>query len=144
MVTEFNIKKNSAQIYKLIEVLTNDFVTSRDPNRRKGGLIAFAAISMGLGKDTDKYVSELVTPILNCLSDQDLRVRYFTCESLYNVVKVARASIIPFFPDLFAALSRLVADPDQNVKDASELLDRLLKVTLLFCTFRCKILLVLY
>lgn len=69
----------------------------------------------------------MVTPILNCLSDQDLRVRYFACESLYNVVKVARASIIPFFPDLFAALSRLVADSDQMVKDGSELLDRLLK-----------------
>ena len=50
MVTEFNVKNNSAQIYKLIEVLSNDFVTSRDPNRRKGGLIAFASTSLGLGK----------------------------------------------------------------------------------------------
>ena len=69
-----------------------------------------------------------MTPILNSLTDQDLRVRYFACESLYNVVKVARAAIIPFFPDLFAALSRLVSDSDQTVKDGSELLDRLLKV----------------
>lgn len=68
-----------------------------------------------------------MTPILNCLSDQDLRVRYFACESLYNVVKVARSSIIPFFPELFSALSRLVADSDQMVKDGSELLDRMLK-----------------
>lgn len=82
---------------------------------------------MVLIKDSSKYVNELVSPILNCLSDQDLRVRYFACESLYNVVKVARSSIIPFFPDLFAALSRLVADSDQMVKDGSELLDRLLK-----------------
>lgn len=70
----------------------------------------------------------MVTPILNCLSDPDVRVRYFACESLYNVVKVARAAIIPFFPDLFSALSRLVTDSDQMVKDGSELLDRLLKV----------------
>ncbi|KAM7359395.1 protein VAC14 homolog [Cochliomyia hominivorax] len=127
MVTEFNIKNNSAQIRKLIEVLSNDFASSRDANKRKGGLIGLAATSLGLGKDSSKYVNELVTPILNCLSDQDLRVRYFACESLYNVVKVARSSIIPFFPDLFAALSRLVADSDQMVKDGSELLDRLLK-----------------
>lgn len=79
-------------------------------------------------KDSDKYVNELVTPIMSCLSDPDLRVRYFACESLYNVVKVARAAIIPYFPELFAALSRLVTDSDQMVKDGSELLDRLLKV----------------
>lgn len=73
-------------------------------------------------------MNELVSPILNCLSDQDVRVRYLACESLYNVVKVARSAIIPFFPELFAALSRLVADSDQTVKNGSELLDKLLRV----------------
>lgn len=67
-------------------------------------------------------------PILNCLADQELRVRYFASESLYNVVKVARGAIVPKFPEVFAALSKLVQDPDQAVKNGSELLDRLLKV----------------
>lgn len=62
------------------------------------------------------------------LSDQDLRVRYLAAESLYNVVKVSRGAILPSFPKIFASLSRLVTDPDQTVKSASELLDRLLKV----------------
>ncbi|XP_030562683.1 protein VAC14 homolog [Drosophila novamexicana] len=127
MVIEFNDKNNATQIRKLIEVLSNDYATSRDANRRKGALIGLAATGLGLGKDSDKYVNELVTPIMSCLSDPDLRVRYFACESLYNVVKVARAAIIPYFPELFAALSRLVTDSDQMVKDGSELLDRLLK-----------------
>ncbi|KAH8236575.1 hypothetical protein KR026_005984 [Drosophila bipectinata] len=127
MVTEFNNKNNSVQIRKLIDVLSTDYATSRDVNRRKGALIGLAATGLGLGKDSDKYVNELVTPILTCLNDPDLRVRYFACESLYNVVKVARSAIIPFFPELFAALSRLVTDSDQTVKDGSELLDRLLK-----------------
>ncbi|XP_034117781.1 protein VAC14 homolog [Drosophila nasuta] len=127
MVIEFNNKNNAGQIRKLIEVLSNDYATSRDANRRKGALIGLAATGLGLGKDSDKYVNELVTPIMNCLSDPDLRVRYFACESLYNVVKVARSAIIPFFPEMFAALSRLVTDSDQMVKDGSELLDRLLK-----------------
>ncbi|KAH8306352.1 hypothetical protein KR018_008748 [Drosophila ironensis] len=127
MVTEFNDKNNSAQIRKLIEVLSTDYATSRDANRRKGALIGLAATGLGLGKDSGKYVSGLVTPIMTCLNDPDLRVRYFACESLYNVVKVARSAIIPFFPELFAALSRLVTDSDQMVKDGSELLDGLLK-----------------
>lgn len=127
MVTEFNNKNNSAQIRKLIEVLATDYATSRDANRRKGALIGLAAMGLGLGKDSGKYVQGMVTPIMTCLSDPDIRVRYFACESLYNVVKVARSAIIPFFPELFAALSRLVTDSDQMVKDGSELLDRLLK-----------------
>lgn len=50
MVTDFNIKNNSAQIRKLIDVLSNDFASSRDANKRKGGLIGLAAASLGLGK----------------------------------------------------------------------------------------------
>lgn len=69
--------------------------------------------------------------MLNCLQDADLRVRYFASESLYNVVKVARGGIIPLFPEIFSALSRLAPDPDQTVKNGSELLDRLLKVRVL-------------
>lgn len=59
-------------------------------------------------KDTDKFVEELVSPVLNCLLDPEVRVRLFASESLYNIVKVARGSIIPLFPRIFSALSRLV------------------------------------
>ena len=33
---------------------------------------------------------ELVKPVLNCMDDTDSRVRFYACESLYNVTKVAR------------------------------------------------------
>ncbi|XP_065072860.1 protein VAC14 homolog [Ochlerotatus camptorhynchus] len=127
MVVDFNVKKNHGQIRRIIEVLSKDFVTSNDSNKKKGGLIALAATSIALGKDTERFIEEIVNPILNCLMDTDTRVRYFASESLYNVVKVSRGSIIPLFPNLFTSLSRLVTDPDQSVKNGSELLDRLLK-----------------
>ena len=73
------------------------------------------------------YTEDLINPILTCLSDSDHRVRYYACESLYNVVKVARDNVLPMFTDIFSAISVVVADPDQNVKNGSELLDRLLK-----------------
>lgn len=50
MVTEFNNKNNSVQIRKLIDVLSTDYATSRDANRRKGALIGLAATGLGLGK----------------------------------------------------------------------------------------------
>ena len=68
-----------------------------------------AAMAIGLGKETSNHTAELITPILTCLTgaptnynnwqetkiiynllltDADSRVRYYACESLYNVVKV--------------------------------------------------------
>lgn len=64
-------------------------------------------------------------------NDSDLKVRYYASESLYNVSKVARSSVLKHFAEIFKALSKLATDPDQNVKNASELLDRLMKVCIL-------------
>lgn len=127
MVQEFNKSKNSAQIKKLISQFATQYCQSKDPNKRKGGLIALASCSIALGHDSAEFITELLNPVLSCLQDPDTRVRYFASESLYNIVKIARQAIIPMFPEIFSALSRLVADPDVSVKNASELLDRLLK-----------------
>ncbi|KAK9877527.1 hypothetical protein WA026_018634 [Henosepilachna vigintioctopunctata] len=127
MVREFANVNNTAQIRRLLKVLGQDFAVSQNPHAKKGGLIGLASIAVALGKDSETYIDELITPILACLSDQDLRVRYYACESLYNVVKIARNAILSHFCPIFNALSKIATDPDQNVKSASELLDRLLK-----------------
>ena len=41
--------------------------------------------------------------------------------------QVARDNVMPIFNEIFSSISCVVADPDQNVKNGSELLDRLLK-----------------
>lgn len=128
MVKEFAAHNNTVQIKRLLKVLGQDLATSQNPHTRKGGLIGLAAIAVGLGKDTGQYIEDLIHPILACFSDSDLYVRYYACESLYNVVKVARGAVLPQFTDIFAALSKLACDSEQNVKHATELLDRLMKV----------------
>ncbi|XP_019880137.1 protein VAC14 homolog isoform X2 [Aethina tumida] len=135
MVKEFSSSNNGGQIKKLLKVLGQDFAVSQNPHARKGGLIGLAAIAIALGKDTGIYTDELIKPILGCLSDQDLRVRYYACESLYNVVKVSRGAVLSHFSSIFNALSKIATDPDQNVKNASELLDRLLKDIVVESTF---------
>lgn len=127
MVKEFAAVNNTGQIKKLLRVLGQDFSLSQNPHARKGGLIGLAAIAIALGKDTGVYTDDLIKPILGCMADQDLRVRYYACESLYNVVKVSRGAVLPHFSAIFSSLSKIATDPDQNVKNASELLDRLLK-----------------
>ncbi|XP_060518778.1 protein VAC14 homolog isoform X2 [Cylas formicarius] len=127
MVKEFAAVNNTGQIKKLLKVLGQDFALSSNPRSRKGGLIGLSAVAIALGKETGLFIEELLKPILGCFSDQDLSVRYYACESLFNVVKVARGAVLPQFPTIFNCLSKIAIDPDQSIKNASELLDRLLK-----------------
>jgi len=53
------------------------------------------------------HLPELVPPILACFQDQDPRVRYAACESLYNTVKISRSSSLVFFNPTFDGLSRV-------------------------------------
>ncbi|XP_055993021.1 protein VAC14 homolog [Sorex fumeus] len=127
LVREFVAQNNAVQIQHVIQTLSQEFALSQHPHSRKGGLIGLAACSIALGKDSELYLRELVEPVLTCLGDSDSRLRYYACEALYNIVKVARGAVLPHFNVLFDGLSKLAADPDPNVKSGSELLDRLLK-----------------
>ncbi|XP_061837224.1 protein VAC14 homolog [Nerophis lumbriciformis] len=127
LVREFVAQNNSTQIRHVIQILAAEFALSQHPHSRKGGLIGLAACSIALGKDSGSYLKELMEPVLTCFNDSDSRLRYYACEALYNIVKVARGAVLPHFNLLFDGLSKLAADPDPNVKSGSELLDRLLK-----------------
>lgn len=63
-----------------------------------------------------RRAQKIVPPVLHSFIDQDSRVRYYACEALYNIAKVARGGIIPFFNDVFDALCKLSADSDPNVQ----------------------------
>lgn len=127
MVRDFQAVGNVVQIKKLLKILSHDFAMSLNPNSRKGGLIGMAAMAIALGRDCSQYLEELIRPMLSCFADQDSRVRYYACEALYNVIKVGRGDVLPFFNEIFDSLARLTADPDQSVKNGAELLDRLMK-----------------
>ncbi|XP_078125625.1 protein VAC14 homolog [Sander vitreus] len=127
LVREFVAQNSSTQIRHVIQILASEFALSQHPHSRKGGLIGLAACSIALGKDSGLYLKELIEPVLTCFNDSDSRLRYYACEALYNIVKVARGAVLPHFNLLFDGLSKLAADPDPNVKSGSELLDRLLK-----------------
>lgn len=71
----------------------------------------------------------MVPPVLHSLVDQDARVRYYACEALYNIAKVARDDFMPHFPDTFDALFRLCADHDSAVHQATTFLDNLMKAS---------------
>ncbi|XP_033754423.1 protein VAC14 homolog [Pecten maximus] len=127
MVRDFSVTGQTVQIQRVLKVLGEDLALSHNPNSRKGGVIGLAATAIALGKESTNYVAELVKPVLDSFTDQDSRVRYYACEALYNISKVCRGFVLPYFNEIFDGLSKLSSDTDQNVKNGTELLDRLIK-----------------
>ena len=99
---------NHVQIQRVVKLLGTDFAASHNPNMRKGALVGLAAVAIALGTENmgavpregegagqqgggggAGYTADLIRPILTCMSDTDSRVRYYACESLYNVTKVS-------------------------------------------------------
>lgn len=70
--------------------------------------MGLAACSIALGSEIPNYLFHIVPPIISCFSDPDSKVRYFSCESMYNVTKVAKGEILVYFNDLFDTLSKVL------------------------------------
>ncbi|KAJ3152671.1 hypothetical protein HDU86_005544 [Geranomyces michiganensis] len=121
-------EQGSARVTLILKTLIEDFAYSSLPNARNGGLIALAAAAIALGAaELCRHLDAITPPILSCFTDQDSRVRYYACESMYNVAKVARGDILKYFNEVFDALSKLSSDAEPSVKNGAELLDRLMK-----------------
>ena len=93
-----------------------------------------------------RYLSEIVPPVLACFADGDARVRYYACEAMYNIAKVAKGEVLVYFNIIFDSLCKvttlpadryeeikrlkgqqLSGDAELSVKNGAELLDRLIK-----------------
>jgi vacuole morphology and inheritance protein 14 len=64
-------------------------------------------LTNGWQDEVARYLAEIVPPVLACFTDQDARVRYYACESMYNIAKVAKGEILLFFNDIFDALCKV-------------------------------------
>merc|ERR1712137_317686 len=127
LVKELNASGDKERILQIVDHLIVNFSTSPTGNHRKGALIALAAVAIALGTDSHPLLPKLVPPVIKSFGDQDARVRYYACESMYNISKVARSKILPFFNEIFDGLFKLFSDTDPQVQKGAQLLDRLLK-----------------
>ena len=102
------IGKDPGLIKLFSRYLVSEYVGSAFPNARNGGLIGLAAIAIALGSDVSAFLPELVLPVLAGFADQDSRVRYYACESMYNIAKVAKSDCLHYFNEIFDALSKVI------------------------------------
>ncbi|OQR94721.1 VAC14 family protein [Thraustotheca clavata] len=126
-LAESNNPISKESIPLIIDLLQHQFTCSKNANYRKGGLIGLAGTAIGLMHDAKLYLDLLMPPVLKCFDDPESRVRYYACESLYNIAKVARQDILKYFNQIFDGLCKLFADVDVDVKNGANLLDRLVK-----------------
>ncbi|KAI1441633.1 vacuole morphology and inheritance protein [Annulohypoxylon stygium] len=127
-IRELVVVKDYKRVSEILDQLCNDFAYAvHQPHARNGGLIGLAAAAIALGSELPRYLEVIVPPVLACFTDQDARVRYYACESMYNIAKVAKGEILKYFNHIFDALCKLGADSELSVKNGAELLDRLIK-----------------
>ncbi|KAG9019475.1 hypothetical protein FRB90_001949, partial [Tulasnella sp. 427] len=109
IVRDCHAQGDNARINQIIDQLVDLFATPSQPlHCRNGGLIGLAATAIALGFEISPYMEKFMEPLFRCFTDPESRIRYFACESLYNIAKLA-------------------ADSELSVKNGAELLDRLLK-----------------
>lgn len=112
LVKSLHEANNLSMVQSVITVLSKDFCTSMNSNYRKGGLVGLAATAIGLMQNAQHFLDALLPPVLHCFDDPESRVRYYACESLYNIAKVSRQSILAYFNQIFEGLTKLFADVD--------------------------------
>ena len=94
-MTKKRNKEAQLEARKILQSLSEAYHSSSSLNMKKGVLLALAAAAIGFGREAKPFLTDLLEPIFHASVESDSRVRYFACESLYNVTKVVRTQLIP-------------------------------------------------
>ncbi|SMN22674.1 similar to Saccharomyces cerevisiae YLR386W VAC14 Protein involved in regulated synthesis of PtdIns(3,5)P(2) [Maudiozyma saulgeensis] len=129
LVKQCLVDNDYARIDKIISELCRDYAYAlHQPMARNAGLMGLAATAIALGSnDVSKYLRNILPPVLACFGDQNDQVRFYACESLYNIAKISKGEILVYFNEIFDVLCKVSADTENSVRGAAELLDRLIK-----------------
>ncbi|SCU94420.1 LAME_0F07404g1_1 [Lachancea meyersii CBS 8951] len=129
LVKECLAEEDYERVDKILDELCRDFAYAlHQPMARNAGLMGLAACAIALGStEVARYLDRILPPVLACFGDQNDQVRFYACESLYNIAKIAKGEILVYFNEIFDVLCKISADTETSVRGAAELLDRLIK-----------------
>eukprot|EP00375_Theileria_parva_P002574 XP_765254.1 hypothetical protein [Theileria parva strain Muguga] len=118
-------------VKSFLEFVKFKFLDQPDPNLRIGGLMAIACTALSLDKYLLDFSEKFIKLVILSFYDQDNKVRYYSCEALYNIVKKCKMESMPCIAEIFDGICKLTCDIDEDVKYASQILNRLLCDTIL-------------
>ncbi|XBW36936.1 hypothetical protein QEN19_002515 [Hanseniaspora menglaensis] len=112
-----------------LSVSDNIFPTHTDVTTiRIAKLMAYASIIISLGQtNSTPFIKKIIPSLLPFFYDPNDLVRFYSCESLYNIAKILKGEILIYFNEIFDILCSVTIDPINNVKGAASILDKLLK-----------------
>ncbi|UKK01852.2 HEAT repeat containing protein [Theileria orientalis] len=113
-------------VKRFFEYVKKKYLDQPDPNYRIGGLMAMACAALALDKTLIRYSQNFIKQVLLSFYDQDIKVRYYACESLYNIIKKCKFESLSCVDEIFDGICKLICDVDEDVKYASQMLNRLL------------------
>ncbi|KAL6928785.1 hypothetical protein ACO0SA_002114 [Hanseniaspora valbyensis] len=91
-------------------------------------LMAYASIIISLGQaNSAPFIKKIIPSMLPFFYDPNDLVRFYSCESLYNIAKILKGEILVYFNEIFDILCSVTVDPINNVKGAASILDKLIK-----------------
>ena len=115
-------------IEQCIISLKEELLQSSHMQSRTGGLIALASIALGIPESLrDVLQSDILEICLKMVDDEEPRVRYFACESVFNIVKASGARCVPLFAAVFDFLCKVSADTEVDIRQTGPILDRTLR-----------------
>lgn len=106
-------------VKKVLMKLQSDFLRSPTPNIRIGGLVGFGSIALELDTSIVDFFPDFLNSLFKCAEDNDAKVRYYSSEALYNIVKAVRAKVLDYIGSFFYVLCHLYSDIDNDVKNIS-------------------------
>ncbi|CDR93928.1 hypothetical protein, conserved [Babesia bigemina] len=112
---------------RFLELMRLRFLDNAIPEHRIGGLIGLAAAAIALEEYLDDHADAFIHVALPYFTDQDSAVRYYACESLFNIFKKAPDAVTRNFSEIFDGVCKLCCDIDDDVRQTSELMSRLVK-----------------
>jgi hypothetical protein len=112
----------------LIGACRNDLLVSPNTLFRRTALIILTNVCVGtrLKLGVEEFNS-ILTHCLHCVSDEDAKVRYTACESLYNMIKSNSARVVVHSQQLLNALCKVAGDSDLENRQTAAVFGRLLK-----------------
>ena len=115
-------------VEQCIHAIKAELLASAILNNRIGGLLALTSLVLGTREALlPNLLNSILSQSLKLFDDEEPQVRYFACESVFNILKVSRVRTLPVFAGLLDGVCKLAGDVDGENKQTSPILDRLLK-----------------